>query len=289
MSYYFIQGSSIQTGEDIQKAEETDTQVKTISIGTIGDDASTKIKFLQPTADYIASQLADNGTIFKGKVIIVRDMENMSKILDRQELDLYFDSPFPSIIIAQKSGTVPFLRRWKNGVAQYHGLFIVINDSPINSTNDFGGKIIAGEDKASTTSYLMPKALLIQKNHSFDQTSENSIRFIFSGEDKNTPVWVLEGKADIGVMNNIEFEKIPRNIKSRLRVIEKTEDIPRQIVSHRKDMEPALIEKIRNILIEMDKDPQGIEILDKFEKTKKYEPITIEDMNNLEQMVDLVK
>ena len=288
-SYFFIQGSSIQKVEDIQKAEETDTLTRTISIGTIGDDAVTDIKLFQPTADYIAARLSYNGTIYFGKVIIVKNMDNMSNMLKRQELDLYVGTPFPTIMIARKSGIVPFLGQWKNGVAHYHTLFFVRDDSYINSTNDFEGKTIASEDEASTASYLMPKAYLIQKGFKINQTMENSIKFVFSGGEKNTPVWIIEGKADIGAMNNIAFEKIPENIKSKLRVIERSIDMPQNIVSYRRDMEPASVEKIQKILLDMDKDPQGIEILKNFENTKKYERISMEEMNNLGRMVDLLE
>jgi hypothetical protein len=35
----------------------------------------------------------------------------------------------------------------------------------------------------------------------------NTIRYVFAREDQNIPLWVVEGKADIGVISNVDFEQ----------------------------------------------------------------------------------
>jgi ABC-type phosphate/phosphonate transport system substrate-binding protein len=42
-------------------------------------------------------------------------------------------------------------------------------------------------------------------------------------------------------------------------------------------MEPALVQKIKNTLLNMDKDPQGVKILRNFENSTKYEEIKNKD------------
>lgn len=284
---YYFRDSSVEI-KNIPEAGKPLLVTRTISIGTVGDNAVNEIKLFQPTVDYIAARLGDNQTEYKGEVKVAKNMETILVLLKERKLDIYVDSPFPTIIVARKSGVVPFLRRWKDGEPVYHTVFIVKNDSTINPTNDFNGKTIASEDEGSTTSYLMPKAYLIQKGFNVNQTQDNSIRFVFTGGKQNTPIWVIEGKADIGAMNNIEFEKISHNIKSKLRVIERTTDLPRHIVSHRADMDPATVEKIRGILINMDKDPEGIEILKNFQNTKKYDPIPMDEINDIGNIVDIL-
>jgi ABC-type phosphate/phosphonate transport system substrate-binding protein len=53
--------------------------------------------------------------------------------------------------------------------------------------------------------------------------------------------------------------------------------VPRHVVSHRSELEPALVDKIKNILLNMDKDPEGIKILRNFENSIKYEEINNRD------------
>ena len=285
IGYYFYTKSSGKT--DIKEDEESLIATKTISIGTIGDNAFKEIELFQPTADYIAAGLSDNQTTYKGKVIIAKNIENNSDMLREQKLDLYIDSPFPTTIVARKSGSLPFLKRWKHGIAEYHTLFFVKKGSSIYSIDDFNGKTIASENPAST-SYLMPMAYLKHRGFNINQSQKNSIRFIFSGEEENTPLWILEGKADVGAMSNMDFEKIPDAIKSQLKIIDRTIDVPRHIVSRRSGMEPDSADKIRRILMDMDKDPVGVEILNNFEGTKKYDMISKDEMNNTEKMVDLL-
>jgi len=81
--------------------------------------------------------------------------------------------------------------------------------SSIYSINDFDGKNYRFRRPLSTSSYLMPMAYLIHRGFNINQSQKNSIRFVFSGDEENTPLWILERKADVGALNNVEFENIP--------------------------------------------------------------------------------
>jgi phosphonate transport system substrate-binding protein len=94
---------------------------------------------------------------------------------------------------------------------------------------------------------------------------------------------------DIGAMSNIDFEQIPEDIRSKLKIIDRTVEVPRHIVSHRSGLDPVLVESIKRILMEMDQDPEGVEIMNNFSHTTRYEEIssdnevfrTIKDMLRL--------
>jgi len=283
--------------------------VNTIRIGTVDVDAVTQMLKFQPTADYIAAKLSNNTTQYKGQVIIPSTINDMIELLREQRIDLYFESPFTIAIVDNESGAVPFLLRWKEGVTQYHSLFIVKNSSSIKTVNDFGGKTIAFEAPESTSGYLLPKAYLVQKgfkligqslesylahgepiiiskspninSSNIDWSSKdgnNTIRYIFAREDHNIPLWVVEGKADIGVISNVDLEhETYESIKSQLKIVDKTIDVPRHLVSYRSELEPDLVYKINSILLNMDKEPEGIKILRNFDNSTKYEEIPNKD------------
>jgi phosphonate transport system substrate-binding protein len=237
----------------------------------------------------------------------------MINLLKEQKIDLYFESPFTIALVDKESGAVPFLLRWKEGVAQYHSIFIVKKNSPINTINDFVGKTIAFEAPESTSGYLLPKAYLVQKgfslsgeatesyltqgraggvlsggsnitNSSIDESignsnsNNNTIRYVFAREDQNIPLWIVEGKADIGVISNVDIEQETyESVKSQLKIVDRTIDVPRHVVSHRSELDPVLVEKIKHMLVYMDKDQEGIKILKNFEETTKYEEIKNRD------------
>jgi hypothetical protein len=51
----------------------------------------------------------------------------------------------------------------------------------------------------------------------------NTIRYVFAREDQNIPLWVVEGKADIGVISNVDFEQeMYGNVKSQLKIVDRT-------------------------------------------------------------------
>jgi phosphonate transport system substrate-binding protein len=295
------------------KAEPIMT-TNTIRIGTVDVDAVKQIIKFQPTADYIAAKLSNNQTThYNGKVIITPTVNDMINLLKEQKIDLYFESPFTIALVDKESGAVPFLLRWKEGVAQYHSIFIVKKNSPINTINDFVGKTIAFEAPESTSGYLLPKAYLVQKgfslsgeatesyltqgraggvlsggsnitNSSIDESignsnsNNNTIRYVFAREDQNIPLWIVEGKADIGVISNVDIEQETyESVKSQLKIVDRTIDVPRHVVSHRSELDPVLVEKIKHMLVYMDKDQEGIKILKNFEETTKYEEIKNRD------------
>ena len=295
------------------KAEPIMT-TNTIRIGTVDVDAVKQIIKFQPTADYIAAKLSNNQTThYNGKVIITPTINDMINLLKEQKIDLYFESPFTIALVDKESGAVPFLLRWKEGVAQYHSIFIVKKNSPINTINDFVGKTIAFEAPESTSGYLLPKAYLVQKgfslsgeatesyltqgraggvlsggsnitNSSIDESignsnsNNNTIRYVFAREDQNIPLWIVEGKADIGVISNVDIvQETYESVKSQLKIVDRTIDVPRHVVSHRSELDPVLVEKIKHMLVYMDKDQEGIKILKNFEETTKYEEIKNRD------------
>jgi phosphonate transport system substrate-binding protein len=295
---------------NIKSSEKTDAQpmktVNTIRIGTVDVDAVKQIMKFQPTADYIATKITNETTEYKGEVIIPSTVNEMAKLLKEQRVDLYFESPFTIALVDNESGAVPFLLRWKEGVAQYHSIFIVKNNSSIKTLNDFAGKTIAFEAPESTSGYLLPKAYLVQKGfklvaepiagestkNSSNNDDNNIIRYVFAREDQNIPLWVVEGKADIGVISNVDFEQeVYESVKSQLKIIDRTIDVPRHVVSHRSEMEPALVQKIKDLLLNMDKDPEGIEILRNFDNSTRYEEINNKDqlfrpINNMLQLLE---
>jgi phosphonate transport system substrate-binding protein len=295
---------------NIKSSEKTDAQpmktVNTIRIGTVDVDAVKHIMEFQPTADYIATKITNETTEYKGEVIIPSTVNEMAKLLKEQRIDLYFESPFTIALVDKESGAVPFLLRWKEGVAQYHSIFIVKNNSSIKTLNDFVGKTIAFEAPESTSGYLLPKAYLVQKGfklvgepiagestkNSSNDDDNNIIRYVFAREDKNIPLWVAEGKVDIGAISNVDLEQeVYESVKSQLKIIDRTIDVPRHVVSHRSEMEPALVQKIKDVLLNMDKDPEGIEILRNFDNSTRYEEINNKDqlfgpINNMLQLLE---
>lgn len=71
--------------------------------------------------------------------------------------------------------------------------------------------------------------------------------------------------------NNLNL--LASNQLKKLRVIHSTIAVPRHIVSIRSGLDPVLVSKIKNILLQMHTTERGQKILQQFKKTTKFDEI----------------
>ncbi|KER06341.1 phosphate-phosphonate ABC transporter periplasmic protein [Marine Group I thaumarchaeote SCGC AAA799-E16] len=268
--------------ESESKSEIPSESSKTISIGTIHRDAAKMTKRYQPMIDHIATELSDGKTTFEGRVMSPDSQEEMIMYINDQKIDIYFDSPLIGMKILQETKMTPVLLGWKEGVSKYHSVFIVPIDSEITSLNELTGKSIIFEDSESTSGYFLPRYHLETMGYSIGNELSDDISFEFSLDDENTPIWLLEGRGDVGVLSNIDFEEIPINAKNQLKIIGQTEDVPRQIIFFRESLENET--EILEIFLEMNTDTMP-EILDSAKVTG-FTEINLEDLSQVKSMLD---
>ena len=241
---------------------ESETAVvveRAIVFGDISDEPAETIQGTQPIADYVAAQLAAYG-ITHGEVKIAPDLETMIQWMADGEVDIYFDSPYPALVVSQESGATPVLRRWKYGVSAYHSIFIARKDSGLSSLADIQGKMVAFEESFSTSGYMLPLSYLIeQEMNPVEKASvetavaDDEVGYVFSTADNTTIQWVVSGKVPIGVIDNVTFDiLLPEETREGLTILAATEDVPRQVMVLREGIEPDLAEAIKTTLIGID-------------------------------------
>lgn len=249
----------------------------TITLGDISDEPVKKIERFQPLADYLAARLTDFG-IRSGSVKIASDMESMTRFLKSGEVDLYFDSLYPAMIVSERSGATPILRRWKDGDAIYYSIVFCRKDSGIASLSDLRGHMIAFEKEYSTSGYMLPMAFLIEsglkpvEKLSVDsEVKEHEVGYVFSTVDRNTIQWVLNQKIVAGATDSRSYAEISEQSRSFLKILAETEKVPRQLVVARPNMDPSLLSTIKSILIEMNETEEGRDVLDTFKHTARFD------------------
>lgn len=270
---------STNTQEDLVQEDDLEYD-ETITIGTIHRDSVKMTKRYLPLANYLAEKLSSDEKIYKGVVHISPSEEEM---VNQRQIDVFFDSPLIGMKVAQQANMEPLLLSWKEGERDYHSVFIVPKDSEI-SIDSLDGRIIVFEDEESTSGYLLPLTHL--ENLGYDIES-NNISYIFSDDDENTPIWVLEGKGDLGVLSNLDFKDTPYNIQKELKVIESTDSIPRQLVLIKSEMESK--SKIKEILLDMNDSEVKKEILEKISRTSKFSEIDHEkDIIPITKLLEMI-
>lgn len=281
--------SSINDVENnvVENIDTASSDYEFFTIGTIHRDSAKMVKRYQPLADYIAEKISDENKMYKGKVMILPSQEKMIEAINNHEMDLYFDSPLIGIKIMEDAGIEPFLLSWKEGYREYHSVFITAIDSEITFDNLFN-KTLVFEDMGSTSGYFLPVIHLQNAGYDIDLDGTEDFSFVFSKDDENTPIWILEGKGDVGATSNLDFEDIPANIKERVKIIESTKSIPRQMVFVGNHVEQQ--DELKEILLDMDDNYDTLEILGKISDTSKFSEINWdEDFEISEKFMELLK
>jgi phosphonate transport system substrate-binding protein len=245
------------------------TALGKIVLGDVSDEPIKKIERFQPLADYLATNLGAFG-IGVGEVKIAPDLETMADWMAKGEVDLYFDSLYPALIVANQSGAQPILRRWKGGIAEYHSLIFTRADSELTELHELNGHTLALEGPFSTSGYLLPLAhlaaaefSLVEKGRVEDAVPKDKVGYTFTEDDENTIQWVLRGKVIAGAIDNQTFfGDIPEETQADLLILAETESFPRQVVMLRPQVEPALQEALKTLLVELDETPAGKLVLE---------------------------
>jgi len=154
---------------------------------------------------------------------------------------------------------VPVVR----GGPRYYSYIIVPEDSNINSLKELKGKTFAYTDPLSNSGKLSPEYMIAQMG----ENPETFFRLTFFtySHDKSIQA-VAEKMVDGAAVDSLvwDFKNAtdPR-FTSRTKIISKSPPygIPPIVVS--KDIDPALKEKLRKILLQMHEDKKGKEILDR--------------------------
>ncbi|MBE9118517.1 phosphate/phosphite/phosphonate ABC transporter substrate-binding protein, partial [Lusitaniella coriacea LEGE 07157] len=268
--------------------QATPNKEETFVLGEISDEPTKKIQRFQPLANLLAANLEEFG-ITQGNVKIVPDLESMIRAIDAGEIDLFFDSLYPAMIISDRAQAKPILRRWKKGQAEYSTIFFTRNDNDIASLSELKGKFVGLEEKISTSGYLLPIAYLleaglkpVEKKNDTATVAANEVGYIFTRDDENTVQWVLSGKVIAGAVDSQTFASIPEESRAKLNIIAETEKVPRQLVLIRSDIEEKEREKITSLLENLDTTEEGKKVLEQLEKTKKFDKFPSEQ--SLEQM-----
>lgn len=255
------------------------SRAEPIRIGSIHTEPAHEFKIFSPLASYLAKQLQSEG-IDQGKVVVAQSIPQMAAFLREGKVDLYIDSPFTAVAVSRLSGSKFLLRRWKKKVGEYHTVLFARKDSGIRHLADLKGKMIAFEEPFSSSGYLLPKMVLLQKGLNLvpkraasDPVGPEEVGYVFSYNDESTMVWVLRRKVSAGALDNHRFPKMAkRNLRS-LQIIHETFSMPRHIVSYRADLSPKLVARIKDVLIKMDRSKKGRKALRKFQKTTKFDDI----------------
>jgi len=147
------------------------------------------------------------------------------------------------------------------GLPYYRAEIIAQSASGINSLADLKGKRFAFVDPASTSGYLFPLAGLKKAGYDpakfFGQT-------VFAGSHNNVVLAVYQGRAEAGAVfedARASVQKTLPDVMQKLKVVWKSDPIPNDTVSFRKDLPADVKDRVSTALLRFSQDPVGLEAL----------------------------
>ncbi|HLY24841.1 MAG TPA: phosphate/phosphite/phosphonate ABC transporter substrate-binding protein [Aggregatilineales bacterium] len=245
----------------------------TFVLADVGSTPTQSIKTFQPLADYLQAKLAPVG-IKTVTIKVAPDFDTIAKWLKDGEVDMLFQTPYPAILLENAVGAKTILRRWRGAVPQYHTVIYARADSGVKTLDDLKGKVLAVQDKFSTSAYMLPLSYILSKGDKIMSLSDPSasvpsdtIGYAASNSDDNTIQWVISGKVTAGVSEQATFDAIPDATRSQLVILGTTGDVPRGVVMVTPKMDPVLLDALKSVLTSMDKSDDGLAVLKKTQNT----------------------
>ena len=262
-----------------------------LTIGTITAKPSKKAKRFQPLAEYLERELQKKGINEKVKVKFARSIDQMTNMMKKGEIDLFFDSVYPVLKVCAKVECSDFIKRWKKGKEYYRSVIFTRSDSNIESLRDLKGKAIAMDEPFSTSGYFIPyvalkeAGLTLVKLETFeDKPPPDKVGYVFANDEENVLAFVFFKKTDAGAIDLDQFEEFTKPKREAFKKLFVSEPIPRQLGAFRKGLDKRIVAEIKDILFRAHLSPQGRQVLHKFDKTLKITPLKPSDKRFLEKL-----
>jgi phosphonate transport system substrate-binding protein len=119
------------------------------------ENASELIKRNQPLKDYLESRLRK-----QIELIVTTEYSSMIEAMRFGRIDVAYFGPLSYVLARSKAEIEPFAAMVEGGKPTYRSVLIASEKSGINAIGDIRGKKVVFGDPASTSSHLIPKAML---------------------------------------------------------------------------------------------------------------------------------
>ncbi|MDA8082388.1 MAG: phosphate/phosphite/phosphonate ABC transporter substrate-binding protein [Nitrospiraceae bacterium] len=212
------------------------------------------------------TQYLSKKTGVKINITILSRYGNIIERFTSQKMDGAFFGSFTGALAIEKLGVEPLARPVNlDGGSTYHGYLFVRKDSGITGVPQMRGKKMAFVEKATTAGFIFPVAYL--KQHGVNDYRSFFKEFYFSGSHDASIYAVLEKKADIGAAKHSIYDRVRKadpRIEKELVILAESAKVPSNGLCVRRGLDKTLKENLRDALLNIDKDPEGKEVLAKF-------------------------
>ncbi|MFO7605552.1 MAG: phosphate/phosphite/phosphonate ABC transporter substrate-binding protein [Desulfurivibrionaceae bacterium] len=219
----------------------------------------------EPLARYLSMKL--------GLDIELRMLTTYGNIIEEiqtQELDGFFLGSFTGAVVMKRMGAEPLARPQNaDGISTYRGLIFTRRDSGITTARDMKDKTFVFPDKATSAGWLFP--LRYFKENDIDDPSSWLGEIFYSGTHEDAILDVINNRADIGAAKDTIFYRLTvsdNRIVDKLRILAISAPFPENTLLVSRGTDEALKAKLREALLTMHQNEEGLQALQKFGAVK---------------------
>jgi phosphonate transport system substrate-binding protein len=232
------------------------------------ENASELIKRNQPLRDYLQSKLGK-----QIELIVTTEYSSMIEAMRFGRIDVAYFGPLSYVLARSKAEIEPFAAMVEGGKPTYRSVLIASEKSGVSAIGDIRGKKVVFGDPASTSSHLIPKAMLEDAGLVADRDYQQN----FVGAHDAVAANVANSNADAGGLSEVIWNRlVERKIidTSKVKVLGYSKEYPQYPWTMRSDLAPDLKDKIRDTFLTLH-DPV---VLKSF-KAEGFAPIKDNDYN----------
>ncbi len=212
--------------------------------------ASTIYQRYEPLMRYLSGK-----TGYEFKLVIPRDFDDFFQTVKSGAIDFSYQNPYVFAQIDRDysikaiAATLSEPGDEAGGGAAFRGVIITRTDSPIQTLDGLKGKRVMIVSRRSAGGFLSQKIYLARHGIS----AENDLTIIDAKRQEKVILGVYNGEVDAGFVRETALQVLKDEIDmGQIRILTATSQLPNWPIAWTKKSNPALAQKVRQLLLSLD-------------------------------------
>ena len=224
------------------------------------------------------------------RVTVASDYAAVIEALRNRTADLAFVHPGGYVLASREAKATIVVRNLWHGKSSFTSRIFVRKDAGIKSVEELRGRTIAFVDPASSSGYIYPMVLLIQKGLVRNRDPKTFFKeVVFSGAHDASMRALLNGHVDAIASFDLAREQYLKDPAERERLVfvAETPEIPEAGICARAGLDPATLSKIRAALLQI-RAPEYAELLKRLYEIDGFAPAEDRDYDPVRAAMELL-
>ncbi|HVQ75236.1 MAG TPA: phosphate/phosphite/phosphonate ABC transporter substrate-binding protein [Candidatus Binatia bacterium] len=224
------------------------------------------------------------------RVTVASDYAAVIEALRNRTADLAFVHPGGYVLASREAKARIVARNLWHGKSSFTSRLYVRKDSGLQRLEDLRGKTIAFIDPASSSGYIYPMVLLIQRGLVTNRDPKTFFReVVFAGSHDAGMRALVNGHVDALASFDMAREQYLRDPAERERIawIAETPPIPEAGIAARHGLDPAVVARVRAALLQM-RGPAYAGVLKRLYDIDGFEPAEDRDYDPVRAAIELL-